>query len=63
LRRVAQAVQRWVSRPIVIGRGPSGLRQRRLPYLFDTGHFAMETHLADIAPLIVDFLDRLPDSE
>ncbi|WP_328405615.1 alpha/beta fold hydrolase [Nocardia sp. NBC_00403] len=30
-------------------------------YLFDTGHFALETHLGDIAPLIADFLDKLPD--
>ncbi|BAW09564.1 alpha/beta hydrolase [Nocardia seriolae] len=29
-------------------------------HLFDTGHFALETHLAEIAPLIADFLDRLP---
>ncbi|WP_324193454.1 alpha/beta fold hydrolase [Nocardia otitidiscaviarum] len=28
-------------------------------HLFDTGHFALETHLADIAPLIADFLDRV----
>ncbi|WP_225730579.1 MULTISPECIES: alpha/beta fold hydrolase [unclassified Nocardia] len=27
-------------------------------HLFDTGHFALETHLAEIAPLIADFLDR-----
>ncbi|MGW3139187.1 alpha/beta fold hydrolase [Streptomyces sp. NPDC001139] len=27
-------------------------------HLFDTGHFALETHLPDIAPLIADFLDR-----
>ncbi|MFQ6392005.1 alpha/beta fold hydrolase [Nocardia sp. KC 131] len=30
-------------------------------HIFDTGHFALETHLADIAPLIADFLDRLPE--
>ncbi|WP_278265497.1 alpha/beta hydrolase [Nocardia sp. AG03] len=29
-------------------------------HLFDTGHFALETHLADIAALIAEFLDRLP---
>lgn len=29
-------------------------------HLFDTGHFALETHLAAIAPLIAAFLDRLP---
>ncbi|MFF5184834.1 alpha/beta fold hydrolase [Streptomyces sp. NPDC000345] len=29
-------------------------------HLFDTGHFALETHLAEIAPLIADFLDRVP---
>ncbi|MTE12859.1 alpha/beta fold hydrolase [Nocardia aurantiaca] len=29
-------------------------------HLFDTGHFALETHLPHIAPLIADFLDRLP---
>ncbi|MCP2296343.1 Pimeloyl-ACP methyl ester carboxylesterase [Nocardia amikacinitolerans] len=28
-------------------------------HLFDTGHFAMETHLPEIAPLIAKFLDRL----
>ncbi|MBL1076155.1 alpha/beta hydrolase [Nocardia sp. 2] len=28
-------------------------------HLFDTGHFALETHLREIAPLIADFLDRL----
>ncbi|OQS13150.1 alpha/beta hydrolase [Nocardia donostiensis] len=28
-------------------------------HLFDTGHFALETHLGDIAPLIADFLDRI----
>jgi pimeloyl-ACP methyl ester carboxylesterase len=27
-------------------------------HLFDTGHFALETHLPDIAPLIARFLDR-----
>ncbi|MFC3491646.1 alpha/beta fold hydrolase [Glycomyces rhizosphaerae] len=26
--------------------------------LFDAGHFALETHLAEIAPLIAEFLDR-----
>lgn len=26
-------------------------------HVFDTGHFALETHLAEIAPLIADFLD------
>ncbi|MEU1185950.1 alpha/beta hydrolase [Streptomyces sp. NPDC005820] len=29
------------------------------PHLFDTGHFALETHLPEIAPLIADFLDRV----
>ncbi|MCC3765075.1 alpha/beta hydrolase [Glycomyces sp. TRM65418] len=29
-------------------------------HLFDTGHFALETHLPEIAPLIASFLDRLP---
>jgi len=29
-------------------------------HLFDTGHFALEDHLPDIAPLIADFLDRVP---
>ncbi|NYI03531.1 alpha/beta fold hydrolase [Allostreptomyces psammosilenae] len=29
-------------------------------HLFDTGHFALEDHLPEIAPLIADFLDRLP---
>ncbi|WP_431952385.1 alpha/beta fold hydrolase [Nocardia lijiangensis] len=28
-------------------------------HLFDTGHFALETHLPEIAPLIAKFLDRL----
>ncbi|WP_340380114.1 alpha/beta hydrolase [Streptomyces sp. SS7] len=28
-------------------------------HLFDTGHFALETHLPEIAPLIAGFLDRL----
>lgn len=27
-------------------------------HLFDAGHFALETHVDEIAPLIVDFLDR-----
>ncbi|GGO61846.1 alpha/beta fold hydrolase [Nonomuraea cavernae] len=27
-------------------------------HVFDTGHFALETHLPEIAPLIADFLDR-----
>ncbi|MBW8487338.1 alpha/beta fold hydrolase [Actinomadura parmotrematis] len=27
-------------------------------HLLDTGHFALETHLPEIAPLIADFLDR-----
>ncbi|MEU1522694.1 alpha/beta hydrolase [Nocardia rhamnosiphila] len=31
-------------------------------HLFDTGHFALETHLGEIARLIAGFLDRLPDS-
>ncbi|MFI2333325.1 alpha/beta fold hydrolase [Nocardia rhamnosiphila] len=31
-------------------------------HLFDTGHFALETHLGEIARLIAAFLDRLPDS-
>lgn len=29
-------------------------------HLFETGHFALEEHLPQIAPLIADFLDRLP---
>ncbi|WP_433682979.1 alpha/beta fold hydrolase [Nocardia sp. CA-119907] len=29
-------------------------------HVFDTGHFALETHLPEIASLIADFLDRLP---
>ncbi|MEV5573804.1 alpha/beta hydrolase [Spirillospora sp. NPDC052269] len=28
-------------------------------HLFDTGHFALETHLPEIAPLIADFLNRV----
>jgi pimeloyl-ACP methyl ester carboxylesterase len=28
-------------------------------HLFDTGHFALETHLPEIAPLIADFVDRV----
>ncbi|MCP2339422.1 alpha/beta fold hydrolase [Actinomadura rupiterrae] len=28
-------------------------------HLFDTGHFALETHLPEIAPLIADFLERV----
>ncbi|GIJ13156.1 alpha/beta fold hydrolase [Micromonospora andamanensis] len=28
-------------------------------HLFDTGHFALETHLPQVAPLIADFLDRV----
>ncbi|MEV0237434.1 alpha/beta hydrolase [Nonomuraea sp. NPDC050786] len=28
-------------------------------HLFETGHFALETHLAEIAPLIAGFLDRV----
>ncbi len=31
-------------------------------HLFDTGHFALETHLPEIAPLIADFLDRTGDT-
>ncbi|MQY27408.1 alpha/beta fold hydrolase [Nocardia aurantia] len=31
-------------------------------HLFDTGHFALETHLGEIAALIAAFLDRLPGS-
>ncbi|MDT0345448.1 alpha/beta fold hydrolase [Streptomyces litchfieldiae] len=27
-------------------------------HLFDTGHFALEDHLPEIAPLVADFLDR-----
>ncbi|WP_249644750.1 alpha/beta fold hydrolase [Nocardia sputi] len=27
-------------------------------HLFDTGHFALETHLREIAPLVADFLDH-----
>ena len=27
-------------------------------YVFDTGHFALEDHLTEVAPLIADFLDR-----
>ncbi|MFD7458040.1 MULTISPECIES: alpha/beta fold hydrolase [unclassified Streptomyces] len=43
---------------------PDGARAylRDLPdaelHLFDTGHFALEDHLPEIAPLIADFLDR-----
>ncbi|XVV01791.1 alpha/beta fold hydrolase [Actinosynnema sp. CA-248983] len=29
-------------------------------HLFDTGHFALEEHATEIAPLIATFLDRLP---
>ncbi|GAA0228351.1 alpha/beta hydrolase [Saccharothrix mutabilis subsp. mutabilis] len=29
-------------------------------HLFDTGHFALEEHAPEIAPLIAEFLDRLP---
>ncbi|MFG2024228.1 alpha/beta fold hydrolase [Streptomyces sp. NPDC048825] len=29
-------------------------------HLFDTGHFALEDHLPEIAPLIADFLERVP---
>ncbi|WP_141580940.1 alpha/beta fold hydrolase [Actinomadura sp. WMMA1423] len=28
-------------------------------HLFDTGHFALETHLPEIAPLVAGFLDRV----
>ena len=28
-------------------------------HLFSTGHFALETHLSEIAPLIAGFLDRI----
>ncbi|WP_229916481.1 alpha/beta fold hydrolase [Streptomyces fructofermentans] len=31
-------------------------------HLFDTGHFALETHLPEIAPLIAGFLDRVGES-
>jgi hypothetical protein len=27
-------------------------------HFFDTGHFALETHLSEIGPVIRDFLDR-----
>ncbi|MEV0404009.1 alpha/beta hydrolase [Actinoallomurus sp. NPDC050550] len=30
-------------------------------HLFDTGHFALETHLPKIAPLVAGFLDRVSD--
>jgi pimeloyl-ACP methyl ester carboxylesterase len=32
-------------------------------HLYDTGHFALETHLPDIAPLIAGFLDRVWTAE
>ncbi len=32
-------------------------------HLFDTGHFALEENLPEIAPLISDFIDRLAQSE
>lgn len=32
-------------------------------HLFDTGHFALETHLHEIAPLIAAFLDRVHATE
>ncbi|MFI7337528.1 alpha/beta fold hydrolase [Streptomyces sp. NPDC050085] len=32
-------------------------------HLFPTGHFALEDHLPEIAPLIADFLDQLPGAE
>ncbi|GAA3968393.1 alpha/beta fold hydrolase [Actinomadura viridis] len=31
-------------------------------HLFETGHFALETHLPQIAPLIAGFLDRVQDA-
>ncbi|MEV0684365.1 alpha/beta hydrolase [Nocardia sp. NPDC050378] len=31
-------------------------------HLFDTGHFALETHLPEIAPRIADFADRVWDT-
>ncbi|QIJ65873.1 alpha/beta hydrolase [Streptomyces sp. JB150] len=46
---------------------PDGARAylRDLPdaelHLFDTGHFALEDHLPEIAPLIAGFLDRVGD--
>jgi hypothetical protein len=30
-------------------------------HLLDTGHFALEDKLSEIAPLIADFLDRVWD--
>jgi pimeloyl-ACP methyl ester carboxylesterase len=32
-------------------------------HLFDTGHFALEDHLPEIAPLVADFLDRAWEKE
>ncbi|MGW1085880.1 alpha/beta fold hydrolase [Streptomyces sp. NPDC002596] len=32
-------------------------------HLFDTGHFALEDHLPEIAPLVADFLDRAWENE
>jgi pimeloyl-ACP methyl ester carboxylesterase len=32
-------------------------------HLFDTGHFALEENLAEIAPLIAGFIDDLPDDQ
>ncbi|HEV8259849.1 MAG TPA: hypothetical protein VGQ19_03715 [Burkholderiales bacterium] len=34
-----------------------GLPREEL-HLFDTGHFALEEYLPEIAPLIADFLDH-----
>ncbi|MFI6058251.1 hypothetical protein [Streptomyces sp. NPDC051286] len=33
------------------------------PHLFDTGHFALEDHLPEIAPLAADFPDRTWEKE
>ncbi|OKJ45255.1 alpha/beta hydrolase [Micromonospora sp. TSRI0369] len=52
----------WGSRDPFFPEPGARAYRRDLPdaqlHLFDTGHFALEDHLPEIAPLIADFLDR-----
>jgi pimeloyl-ACP methyl ester carboxylesterase len=47
--------------PFFLNEGAQAFR-RDVPnaevHFFDTGHFALETHVNDIGPVILDFLDR-----
>lgn len=47
--------------PFFLNAGAAAFK-RDLPsaevHFFDTGHFALETHVAEIGPVILEFLDR-----